>query len=92
MERSLSVCKTGCVLGILMGGYHACWAALVALEWAQPVIDFVFRMHFIRPVLVIEPFHLARAAALVGITAAIGFAVGAAFAWIWNRFHQSNIA
>ena len=41
---------------------------MVALGWAQPLLDFVFWMHLIQPVLVIRPFSLPAAAALIVFT------------------------
>ncbi len=69
---------------LLLGGYHLLWVALVAVGWAQPVIDFVFRLHFLEPVLVVTPFTLGPAAGLVVLTAAIGAAFGWLIAAIWN--------
>jgi len=60
----------------------------VAAGWAQPVIDFVFWMHFIKPVYVIQPFNLGTATVLVVVTAVIGFVVGSVFAVLWNWFHK----
>ena len=62
---------------------------LVALKWAQPVIDFVFWMHFIKPIYVIEPFEILRAAILFIVTAGVGFLVGSVFALIWNAVHKA---
>lgn len=89
MTTRMSVAKTGLVLGIVIGAWHLCWSILVALGWAQPVIDFVFWMHFIKPVYVIEPFELPRAAILLIVTAGVGFLIGSAFAMVWNTFHKS---
>lgn len=88
MCKHLDVCRTGFVLATVTGGFHLCWSVLVALGWAQPVIDFVFWAHFIKPVYVIEPFEFTRAAILVALTAGIGFLLGSAFALVWNALHK----
>ena len=89
MHGHISVGKSGLVLGVVIGGYHLCWSALVAAGWAQAVIDFVFWMHFIKPVYVIEPFEIGKAAILLIVTASIGFLVGSLFASIWNAVHKT---
>jgi hypothetical protein len=80
--------RAGLVLGALVGGWHLLWSLLVALGVAQPLIDFIFWIHFIKPVYIIEPFGFGRAAILVLVTAAIGYAIGFAFAVLWNRVHR----
>jgi hypothetical protein len=80
--------RAGLVLGALMGGWHLLWSVLVALGVAQPLIDFIFWIHFIKPVYVIEPFAFGRAAMLVLVTAGIGYLTGLAFGMIWNRVHR----
>ena len=90
MHQHLNVGKSGVALAIVTGGFHLCWSVLVAAGWAQPVIDFVFWAHFIKPIYVIEPFEWARAAMLVAMTAGVGFVLGAAFALVWNRMHKAN--
>ncbi len=79
--------KAGLALGALMGVWHLCWSILVALGWAQPVIDFVFWMHFIKPVYVVGAFDPAIAAVLIVITSLTGFVFGWLFALLWNRLH-----
>jgi hypothetical protein len=61
---------------------------LVALGWAQPVLDFVFWMHLIQPVFVIRPFSLSAAAALIVFTSVVGFVMAFLFALLWNRLHR----
>lgn len=80
--------RAGLVLGALMGGWHLLWSLLVALGVAQPLIDFIFWIHFIKPVYFIEPFAFGRAAILVLVTAGIGYLTGLAFGMIWNRVHR----
>jgi len=89
MGARISVTKAGLVLGTLVGGWHLCWSLLVAWHLAQPVIDFVFWMHFIKPVYVIEPFELVRAEILLVVTAGAGFLIGSIFALIWNALRKT---
>ncbi len=84
----INVGKTGLVLGLSLSAWHLGWSILVALSWAQPFIDFVFWMHFIKPVLVVEAFDFGRAAILLVVTGAFGLAIGSIFASIWNAFHE----
>jgi len=78
--------KAGLALAVLIGGWHAVWSLLVAFGWAQAVIDFILWMHFIRPIYAIAPFNPGTAAVLIGVTAAIGYLLGAVFSLVWNRF------
>lgn len=80
--------KAGVAFGVLLGFFHFCWALLVALGWAQPLMDFVFWMHFLQPVFVIQPFSLPAAAALIIFTFIVGFVTAFLFAAVWNRLHR----
>jgi hypothetical protein len=90
MSAHLNPFKVAAVLGTVMGGFHLCWSILVALGWAQSVIDFVFWAHFIKPIYVIEPFEFARAMILLFLTAGIGFILGLVFTWVWNAPHRTR--
>lgn len=87
-QSGVGVNRAGLVLGLLLGGFHLFWTMLVAVGWAQPVMDFIFWLHLIRPVYVVEAFDVLRAGGLVLLTGAIGYATGGAFALLWNRFHR----
>ncbi len=80
--------KAGVTFGALLGGYHLCWSLLVALGWAQTLIDFVFWMHLIQPVFVIRPFSLTAAAALIVFTSIAGFVIALLLAALWNKLHH----
>ena len=79
--------RTALILAILLGSWHLVWALLVAAGWAQPLIDFIFWIHFIQPVYAIQKFNIGIALLLVGITAAIGYVIGWIFAVLWNKLH-----
>ena len=82
--------RLGIVVGVVVAAMHAAWAAMVALNWAQPFLDFIFRLHFVTPPYHVEPFSMTTAGALVGLTGAIGFLVGAVFAIAWNACHPTD--
>jgi hypothetical protein len=89
MSSHINLNRAGLVLATIAGGWHLVWAVLVALGVAKPFIDFVFWIHFIQPIYMIEPFETARAAILVILTGALGYVVGAVFAMAWNAFHRA---
>jgi hypothetical protein len=89
-KMKINPIRLGIALGLLLALIHACWAALVALAWAQPLMDFIFRLHFISPPWHIESFAWSEAFLLVGITFLSGFVIGEAGGWLWNRFGASK--
>ena len=80
--------KVGLVITVLIGGWHVVWALLVLLGWAQPIIDFIFWTHMIRPIYVIKTFDPIAALTLVVIASAMGYVFGYVGAIIWNRVHR----
>ncbi|MBZ5695419.1 MAG: hypothetical protein LAN36_08650 [Acidobacteriia bacterium] len=80
--------KVGLVFAALLGGWHTVWAALVALGWAQPIVNFVFWMHFIKPIYVIGEFKAWIALVLIAVTATIGYIMGCILATLWNWIHR----
>jgi hypothetical protein len=86
---TISPVRTGLVLGVVFGLWHLCWSVLVAIGWAQPFIDFVFWMHFIKPVYAIQNFNEITAVILIVVTTLLGFVVGSVFALLWNWIHRA---
>jgi hypothetical protein len=80
--------RTGLALGALIGLWHLSWSILVAFGLAQPFIDFVFWMHFLKPPYVVQPFNFATAAILLVVTLSLGFVIGSIFAVLWNWIHK----
>jgi hypothetical protein len=80
--------KVGVVVGALVGGWHLLWSLLVLIGCAQPIIDFVFWAHMIRPVYIVKPFDPVAAVTLMVITGVIGYVFGVVGAIIWNRLHR----
>jgi len=76
--------KLGLVVGGFIGLCHVVWSLLVAIGFAQALIDFVFRVHFIQPPWVIAPFRADLAFALIAITSIIGYVMGWVLAAMWN--------
>lgn len=75
--------RIGLLFGAAVAALHALWAALVFLGWAQPVADFVFWLHFIRPLYTILPFDLGRAGLLVLFSGAVSIVAGWLLASLW---------
>jgi hypothetical protein len=80
--------RIGLVLALMVGGLHAIWSLIVAIGWGQALINFIFKVHFIKPVYEIEPFNISNALLLVLITASIGYAVGNGIALLWNKLRN----
>lgn len=88
MTNKISSTKAGLALGLFVGLQHAIWSVLVALGWAQPLINFIFRLHFIDTPFSLLEFDLATAAILVAVTTLVGYVAGNILAWIWNFLHN----
>jgi hypothetical protein len=82
--------KTGVALGVLLGLFHAAWAFLVLVGWAQPLMDWIFGLHFIQPPYTITEFYWGTAIVLIVVTAVIGYIVGWVLAAIWNGLHRGR--
>ncbi len=88
MTNKISSNKAGLALGLFLGLMHAGWASLVACGWAQPLINFIFRLHFIDTPFSLLDFDLGTAVLLVIVTSLVGYVVGNLLAFIWNYLHR----
>lgn len=88
--NSVSKLRVGSVFGTVLALWHLSWALLVALGLAQPLMNLIFRLHFIDPPYQVAPFRIDYALALIGITLTLGFLCGWAVAALWNILHRIN--
>ena len=67
-------------LGLAVGSFlalcHAAWAGMVFFGWAQPLLDFVFRIHMISQPFTVTGFSIGSASTLVVFTGLIGYLSG----------------
>ena len=79
----------GVIFGIVGAVWHVFWSFLVWAGWAQPFIDFIFRLHFITPPYRIAAFDFGTAALLVAVVFALWFVLGFIAGLVWNVFHKT---
>ena len=77
--------RTGLVLGSFAALIHLVWSLLVAAGWAQPLIDFIYKVHFLNNPFEVQAFDPARALLLIVVTFAVGFVAGSVLGLIWNK-------
>ena len=80
--------KVALTLGLMVGGGHLVWSALVALNLAQPLLDFIFSIHMIANPYQVTGFDITKVLMLVVITFGVGYGVGYIFANVWNKVNK----
>ena len=80
--------KMGLVLGSFAALMHLAWVVLIAFGWAQPLMDFVYKMHSLNNPFTVMQFDFMRAIGLIVIAFIMGNIVGNVFAMVWNKIHK----
>lgn len=80
--------KVAMVGAIVLGGWHLVWSLLVALNWAQTLVDFSMWAHMVHMAVLIGPFDVSAAATVVVIASIVGYCIGYMFATVWNKVHR----
>ena len=80
--------KTGLSLGFFFAGAHTVWSLLVALGFAQTLMNWSLSLHMVNSPMTVGAFNLTTAATLIVVTAVVGYAIGWAFSWVWNQVHK----
>ncbi len=76
--------KAGLTLGALFGLWHLLWSLLVAVGLAQTLLDWVYSLHFLNNPFSVSGFSLTTAVILIVVTTIVGYALGWAFAYLWE--------
>jgi len=80
--------KVGVALGGFLALFHAVWSLLVALGFAQALLDFVFMIHMMVNPVTVKEFNFGLTVGLVILTAVVGYVFGWVFAWLYNQAHR----
>ena len=80
--------KVAVTVGLFLGGWHLVWSLLVLFGLAQPLLDFIFWAHMIGNPYQVTGFTFTQSATLILVTFVLGYVVGWAFAWLWNKMHK----
>lgn len=78
--------KVGLAFGAFLGVFHLSWAILVALGWAQGLMDWILKLHMIKPFFEVQSFSVGLAFQLILVTSVFGYIGGWALAALWNIF------
>src|SRR5262245_61449382 len=90
LPRVLDAHRLGLLLGAFLGSWHLLWSLLVLMGWAQPVIDFIFWLHFITPPYQVGAFVGWRAVVLIAVTATLGYVSGRFIATVWIQLPHAD--
>ena len=84
--------KIGLIVGTFFGMMHLFWSILVAVGFAQPLIDFIYWAHFFNNPFVVAPFNLGTAVVLVVVTFCVGCIFGLIIGWLRNKFSRCTVS
>ena len=80
--------KVGLVVGSFLSMWHLIWGILVAVGFAQPLLNFIYNLHSLNNPFMVMPFDFMRTLGLVIVTFVVGYVVGYVFANIWHHIHK----
>lgn len=82
----MNLFRTATISGLCLSSIHFCWVLLVALGWAQPLMDFILKLHMLNSPFQVQPFDITLALGLLSITFLIGCFYGTVFYFIKKQF------
>lgn len=90
MKGKCSEHAVGLTAGALVGSMHVGWAVMVALGYAQGLLDWVYRLHFLDDPFTVMEFQMQNAVMLVVVTTLVGYVAGYAGTWVWNKVNAKK--
>ena len=84
----MSLFRTSMIGGLCLASLHFCWLILVLTGLAQPLLDFIFKLHMLNSPFKVQPFDGLLALGLLGITFLIGCFYGFVFYMIKRLIHK----
>jgi hypothetical protein len=82
----MNLLRTALIGGISLSSLHFFWVLLIASGFAQPLLDFVFKLHMLNSPFQVQAFNPLLALGLIGITFLFGCIYGAIFYLIKSKF------
>ena len=90
MKTKINPIDTALLLGMLFGILHLSWLTLVYLKYAQIFLDFIYWVHFIKPIFEVESFDAGRSLILLALTVFVGFTLGYVLSKIFNTLIENS--
>jgi hypothetical protein len=80
----------GLAVGGFLGIWHLVWSLLVLAGLAQPLMDFVFKLHMMDLSFTVLPFSLSMAIGLIVVTSLFGYILGYVLGLIWDMVQKKS--
>ena len=88
MENDSQLIQNGLIGGFSLASLHLIWIVLILLGWAQPLMDFVFKLHMLNSPFQVQPFQWVFALGLLMLTFTAGVFGGLLFSYLKTIFDK----
>jgi hypothetical protein len=91
MESDNKFLQSGLVWGLCLSSIHFIWLILILLEWAQPIMDFIFKLHMLNSPFQVQSFNWIFAFGLLLLTFTVGGLSGLLFSFLSSATKKKMI-
>lgn len=88
MKKTVDPQKTALFVGGFALLMHAAWSLLIAANFAQPFMDWIYGLHSLNNPFRVMPFDITRTITLLVVAFVFGYVVGWALGMLWNAMHK----